>query len=83
MSKKAGFVTAFMSALLLCGAYPPYYLGYFAFVGLVPLFTIIRRCSLRHVLLWTWVNGVFFLGFSLFTFFALFFFDGIYTFTIK
>ncbi|MBN1294406.1 MAG: apolipoprotein N-acyltransferase [Candidatus Latescibacteria bacterium] len=66
MSKKAGFIYALFSALFLCGAYPPYYLGYFAFVGLVPLFNILRNCSLKRVLFWTWVNGLLFLGFSLF-----------------
>lgn len=66
MGNGAACAYALFSAFLLVGAYPPVGLGYFAFVGLVPLFNIVRNFTSGRVLLWTWFSGVVFLGMTLF-----------------
>lgn len=66
MGNLTALAYAVFSAFLLSGAYPPVGLGYFAFVGLVPLFIIVRSCTPGRVLLWTWLSGVMFLGITLF-----------------
>ena len=55
-----------ISGLILAGAFPSIKLGYFAFAGLLPLFTILRNYTTGKVLLWVWVSGLVFHGITLF-----------------
>lgn len=57
---------AFFSGLLLGGAYSTGGLGFFAYAGLIPLFTIIRQCSTGRVLLLSWISGLIFYSLTLY-----------------
>ena len=57
---------AFLSGFILGGAYPTVGFGFFAYAGLIPLFTIVRQCSPKRVLFWCWISGMIFYSLTLY-----------------
>ncbi|MBI5755852.1 MAG: apolipoprotein N-acyltransferase [Nitrospirae bacterium] len=49
-----------LSAILLALSFPEYDIEIFAWIGLIPLFFIIRRDSIKNTFLWCWASGTLF-----------------------
>ena len=49
-----------LSAILLSLSFPKYDIEIFAWIGLIPLFFIIRQDSIKNTFLWCWASGTLF-----------------------
>ncbi|MFC1539344.1 apolipoprotein N-acyltransferase [Candidatus Latescibacterota bacterium] len=62
MSKKTAFICSLTSAVILGCAYPPFGLGFLAYVGLIPMIFLMKNMNIRQVFVWSFVLGLFFHG---------------------
>ena len=65
MKTSTAFLCAVISGILLCCAYPPFWLGFLAFTAFVPMFYIVDFYKPLRVFLWAWFSGTVFLGISM------------------
>ncbi|MFA6472568.1 MAG: apolipoprotein N-acyltransferase [Candidatus Latescibacterota bacterium] len=65
MKRSTACILALTSALLMSFAFPPFGLGFLAYVALIPLIVLTEKLSLRPLFFWTWFSGVVFFSITI------------------
>ncbi|MDP2981760.1 MAG: apolipoprotein N-acyltransferase [Candidatus Latescibacter sp.] len=58
MKRSTAGSMALASSVLMSLAFPPFGLGFLAYVGLIPLILLTEKLTIRQLFFWSWISGV-------------------------